>query len=208
MAAGATPFKRPENGRFQPDSGFKKFFFDETGDTNATSPENAIGGWGSIMKLTQSSPSAHTGKLSLFYLADQAHAGLDNATFLSGDRIAFVQDAGDTLHGQANALDSGYAWDVDTDYSKAANQPVRWLAEGRDPSATLDAANGGFGSNEGDNEITGAIVSDGDTGVGGILGTDPPRLGHGGWRWFYTQQHGDNRTYEVTLKQRGGPSDD
>ena len=39
-AASATPFKRPENGQFQPGSGFRRFFFDETGDTNATSPEN------------------------------------------------------------------------------------------------------------------------------------------------------------------------
>ena len=40
-AANATPFKRPENGEFRPGSGFREFFFDETGDTNATSPENA-----------------------------------------------------------------------------------------------------------------------------------------------------------------------
>jgi hypothetical protein len=202
-AANATPFKRPENGRFQPDSGFKSFFFDETGDTNATSPENSIGGWGSIMKLTQSSPSANTGKLSLFYLADEAHAGIDNTTFISRDQVIFVQDAGDTLHGQANALDSSYVWNVNTDYSKAGTAPVRWLAEGRDASATLDAANGGFGSNEGDNEITGAIVSNGDTGTGGVLGNEAPDLSRG-WRWFYTQQHGDNFTYEVTLKHRHG----
>lgn len=199
-AAQATPFKRPENGRFEPGSRFRTFFFDETGDTNATSPENAIGGWGSIMELDQHDPSASTGTLKMFYLCDEAHAGIDNVTFVSRDQIAFVQDAGDTLHGQANALDSSFVWDVDRDYSNPANQPVRWLAEGRDPSATLDAANGGFGSNEGDNEITGAVVSDGDPSIGGILGTDSPRLGTGEWRWFYTQQHGDNRTYEVTVR--------
>jgi hypothetical protein len=200
-AANATPFKRPENGRFQPGSNFKSFFFDETGDTNATSPENATaGGWCSIWKLTQSSPSAKTGKLSMLYRCDEAHAGIDNATFISKNQIAFVEDAGDTLHGQRNALDSGYVWDVTRDYSNPANQPIRWLAEGRDPSATLDAANGGFGSNEGDNEITGAVVSDGDTDTGGILGAKLPDLGSDKWRWFYTQQHGDNRTYEVTLR--------
>jgi hypothetical protein len=32
-----TPFKRPENGQFRPGSHFKQFFFDETGDTDATS---------------------------------------------------------------------------------------------------------------------------------------------------------------------------
>ncbi len=202
-AANATPFKRPENGRFQPGSKFKTFFFDETGDTNATSPENATaGGWCSIWKLTQAAPSAGTGKLTMFYRCDEAHAGIDNATFLSRDKVAFVEDAGDTLHGQRNALDSGYVWDVDRDYSNPANQPVRWLAEGRDASATLDAANGGFSSNEGDNEITGAVVSDGDTDTGGVLGSKLPDLDSHGWRWFYTQQHGDNRTYEVVLKDR------
>ncbi len=41
-----TPFKRPENGRFRPGTGFRDFYFDETGDTNATSPENVDeGGW-------------------------------------------------------------------------------------------------------------------------------------------------------------------
>jgi hypothetical protein len=200
-AANATPFKRPENGRFQPGAQFKSFFFDETGDTNATSPENATaGGWCSIWKLTQSNPSASTGKLSMFYRCDEAHAGIDNTTFISKNQIAFVEDAGDTLHGQRNALDSGNVWDVTKDYSNPANQPIRWLAEGRDPSATLDAANGGFGTNEGDNEITGTVVSDGDTDTDGVLGMKTPDLGNEKWRWFYTQQHGDNRTYEVTVK--------
>jgi len=200
-AANATPFKRPENGDFQPGSHFRKFFFDETGDTNATSPENSTaGGWGTIQLLTQSSPSASTGKLTLFYKGDQAHSGLDNVAFLSRDQISFVEDAGDTLHGQRNALDSGYVWNTGVDYSNPAKQPLRWLAEGRDPSATLDSANSGFGSNEGDNEITGLYVSDGDTGVNGILGSQVPNLDDPHWRWFYTQQHGDNLTYEVHVR--------
>jgi hypothetical protein len=200
-AAKATPFKRPENGLFQPGSHFTKFFFDETGDTNATSPENgAAGGWGSIMKLTQSDPSANSGKLTMFFRCDEAHSGIDNVAFLSRDKISFVEDAGDTLHGQRNALDSGYVWDVTKDYSNPTNRPVRWLAEGRDASATLDAANGGFGKNDGDNEITGLHVSNGDIGTAGILGAQIPDLGNGAWRWFYTQQHGDNKTYEVTVK--------
>ena len=77
---------------------------------------------------------------------------------------------------------------------------MRWLAEGRDASATIDSANGGFGKNEGDNEITGVHVSDGDPARAGILGAKVPNLGNGGkWRWFYTQQHGDNFTWEVVL---------
>jgi hypothetical protein len=211
-AAHATPFKRPENGQFRPGSRFSEFYFDETGDTNATSPENGdpatgaggAGGWGGVQKLVQSSPSADTGKLTLFYRGNQAHSGFDNVAFLSRDKVTFVEDAGDTLHAQRNALDSGYVFDVRSDYSAAQTQPTRWLAQGRDPSATLDSAGGGFGKNDGDNEITGVHVSDGNPGTGGILGAQVPSLFRGGWRWFYTQQHGDNPTFEVVPAPRFG----
>ena len=198
-----TPFKRPENGVFRPGSDFKQFFFDETGDTNANSPENdTAGGWGSIMKLSQSGPGADTGTLSLFYKPDGAHSSLDNVTFLSKNIVTFGQDMGDGLHTQLNALDSAFTWDVTRDYSDPANHPVRWLAEGRDASATLDgsATPTGFGKNDGDNEITGIYVSDGDSGIDGILGNEVPDLSEGQWRWFYTQQHGDNPTYEVLVR--------
>jgi hypothetical protein len=196
----ATPFKRPENGVFRPGSDFKEFFFDETGDTNATSSENdTAGGWGSIMKLTQSGPGANSGILKMFYKADGAHSSFDNVTFLSKDEIAFVQDAGDGLHTSLNAFDSGFTFDVTKNYSSPANQPIRWIAEGRDPSATLDgsASPTGFGKNDGDNELTGVYVSDGDPSVGGVLGGHVPDLSDSRWRWFYTQQHGDNTTWEV-----------
>ena len=204
VAADGTPFKRPENGMFRPDGKFTQFFFDETGDTNSagTAGENSCcGGWTGVFKLTQSDPSAATGKLTLFYKGDMAHAGFDNVAFFSRDLITFVEDAGDGLHTSRNALDSGFILDVTKDYSNPANVPLRWLAEGRDASATLDADNGGFGpiANEGDNEITGIHVSDGNAGKDGILGAKEPHPfepdGH--WRVFYTQQHGDNPTYEV-----------
>jgi Bacterial protein of unknown function (DUF839) len=207
-AAGGTPFKRPENGVFRPGTKFGEFYFTETGDTNATSSENSVGGqpaggWGSIYKLVQSSPSASTGTLSVFYAGDLAHTGLDNIQFLSKDQLLSVEDAGDTLHTQRHALDSGYEFDVTADYSSPANQPVRFIAEGRDVAATLDAANGGFGKNDGDNEITGIHVSNGDAGVDGILGTKEPRFGDDPkWRLFWTQQHGENLTWEVTVASK------
>jgi hypothetical protein len=200
-AAQGTPFKRPENGDFRPGSDFKQFYFDETGDTNADSPENGTaGGWTSIFKLVQKGPASSTGRLSLFYQSKSATvAGLDNVTWLSHNFVTFVEDAGDTLHTQRNALDSGYIWDARKDYSDPSNQPVRWLAEGRDPSATLDSATGGFDKNEGDNEITGVIVSNGSPTSEGILGAEVPSIGSASsrWRWFYTQQHGDNFTWQV-----------
>src|SRR5262249_19063561 len=198
-AAHGTPFKRPENGVFRPGSHFRDFFFTETGDTDATSVENPEGGWGSIFKLSQSSPSASTGKISVFFKGSQTVTGLDNITFLSRDIVAAVEDAGDTLHGQRNALDSAFAFDMNADYSSPANTPVRFIAEGRDASATIDSNTGGFGKNDGDNEITGIHASNGDPTADGILGAQKPKLGHDGWRLFYTEQHGDNRTIELLL---------
>jgi hypothetical protein len=200
-AVHATPFKRPENGVFRPGTKFGEFYFTETGDTSASSPENnTSGGWGSLFKLVQSSSSADTGKISVFFKGNQTVTGLDNINFLSKSQLGAVEDAGDGLHTSRNALDSGYSFDVTADYSNAQNQPVRWLAEGRDPSATIDSATGGFGVNEGDNELTGLLVSNGDPSVEGILGAKNPNLGDSKWRWFYTQQHGDNTTWEVLFR--------
>jgi hypothetical protein len=199
-AAGATPFKRPENGQFRPGSKFTEFYFDETGDTNNQTSAAASGGFGAIMKLTQS-PKTDDGSLSLLYNApDQVRSGFDNVAFFSDSKIAFVEDAGDTLHTQRNGLDSAYFFDVTVDYSNPANQPVRFLAQGRDASATIDSGLGGTTGfkNEGDNEITGIHVSDGDPSKDGILGAKSPEPFEGGrWRVFYTQQHGDNMTYEL-----------
>jgi hypothetical protein len=207
VAHDGTPFKRPENGLFQPGSNFKDFFFDETGDTSFTSTENSCcGGWTAVQHLEQTDPSANNGQLSLLYKGDAAHAGFDNVAFFSRNEISFVEDAGDNLHRDRNALDSGCIIDVTKDYSNPANQPLRWLAEGRDPSATIDSGVAGLG-NDGDNEITGLYASDGDPSKEGVLGTKVPQLwaegrGHDGWRVFYTQQHGDNVTYELLRLDR------
>jgi hypothetical protein len=205
---GGTPFKRPENGQFQPGTRFRKFLFDETGDTDAASGANGqFGGWGAIQQLTQSSPGSDHGRLRLFYKPDQAHTGLDNVAFLSKHEVVFVEDAGDTLHTQRNALDSGFVFDTNVDYSRPrALLPVRLLAEGRDASATVDSSLGAAGNgfqNDADNEITGMHVSNGDPGKGGVLGAQDPtplrtdRSDNDRWRVFYTQQHGDNFTWEI-----------
>lgn len=202
-AAGATPFKRPENGQFRPASGFREFYFDATGDTNAnTAAGETYGGFGAVFKLVQASPSADTGTLSLFYRSNKEHSGFDNVAFWDANRIVFVEDAGDGLHSQRSALDSAYMFDVTLDYGNPANQPVRILAQGRDISATIDSGLGnqpGF-QNDGDNEITGLHVSDGDPGVFGLLGSKIPTPFRSGWRVFYTQQHGDNVTWEIIRK--------
>ena len=76
-AAHATPFKRPGERAFRPGSHFSEFYFDETGDTNATSPENAERGrLGLDHEADAERPvGASTGRLTMFYKGDQAHAG-------------------------------------------------------------------------------------------------------------------------------------
>jgi hypothetical protein len=210
-SAGATALKRPENGVFRPGSGFRDFVYTETGDTSATStadPENNpghtnFGGYGGVFRISQSSPSASTGTVTLVYAGDKAHSGFDNIAFLDGTRALVVEDAGDTLHTQRGKLDSGYAIDVTRDWSDGS-LPTRFLAEGRDASATLDSAlvgSPGF-VNEGDNEITGIHVSDGSSTVEGLLGREVPSPFRDGVRIFWTQQHGDNVTYEIVRAPR------
>jgi Bacterial protein of unknown function (DUF839) len=212
--AGGTPFKRPENGVFRPGTKFRTFVFTETGDTNATTAAGSdLGGFGGVQVLRQRSPSADTGRLHLLFQGDPGHTGFDNLAFLTRRRLAVVEDRGDTLHTQLDALDSGWVLDARADFSRPdAPPPVRFLAEGRDPSATidsalLDASTPGF-PNDGDNEITGIHVSDGDPTPAGLLGAKDPRPFRGrgdkedgredrAWRVFWTQQHGDNVTWEL-----------
>src|SRR5262245_33128341 len=209
----ATPFKRPENAQFRPGKQFREFFFDATGDTDAaTQAGSDHGGFGAIFRLTQSNPSASTGVLTLFFRGDIDHTAFDNVAFWDKNHVVFVEDRGDGLHTSHNAYDSAWLFDVRVDYSNANNQPFRLLALGRDTSATNDSAisaldaiaDNGF-QNEGDNEITGIHISDGDPGTHGILGAQEPHPFHAGWRVFYTQQHGDNFTWEI-LPTGSGPS--
>ncbi len=199
-AAGATPFKRPENAQFRPATGFKEYVFTVTGDTNAkTEAGEEFGGFGAVMKLVQGSPSADEGTLSVVFRGNVEHSGFDNLAFASADHLLVVEDAGDKLHKQRNALDSGYVVDLTADYSKADVKPVRFLAQGRDAAALADTelADAPGYQNDGDNEITGIHVSDGDASVEGLIGTKAPTLFKDGWRLFYTHQHGGNVTYEI-----------
>jgi len=192
-AAGATPFKRPENGVFRPGTDFGEFYFTETGDTNMDS--TLPGTYGAVFRLSQSSPTAETGTLSPAFVGDVEHTGLDNIQFTTKDKLLVVEDAGDSLHAQRDALDSGYLLDL-SKKNKKGPQAVRWLAEGRDASATYDHTTSP-GYNDGDNEITGIHVSNGDPTTAGILGALIPQMMTGDWRTFWTQQHGDNVTWEL-----------
>ena len=199
-AAHATPFKRPENGLFRPGSRFGEFYFDETGDTDATSPENGDRGRLDVdLQAHAANPSSDHGQLTLFYKGDQAHAGFDNVAFLSEDNDHVRRGRGRHAALAAQRARFGLR--------------VRRHAELREPG-----------------EPAGALARRGSRPVGDArLGQRRVRQERGrqrdhrhrtcptatrasaassarrcrrarrpaSWRWFYTQQHGDNPTYEV-----------
>jgi len=86
IEVGATPFKRPENLAFLPESGFNTFFFTATGDTDATAGNvKALadrGAWGAIFRVDLNEQSNNRGRISIFAIGNQFHAGFDNITFV------------------------------------------------------------------------------------------------------------------------------
>src|SRR5262249_61143404 len=111
-AAGATPFKRPENAQFLPGSGFNTFFFCPTGDTDANSGNQpalaARGAWGSIFRVDFPGDQA-AGMISIVVLGDADHASFDNLAFTDTQTLLAAEDRGDGLHAQLNTLDSVWA---------------------------------------------------------------------------------------------------
>jgi len=199
----ATPFKRPENGVFAPATGFSRFVFTETGDTDADSQAGAaLGGFGALFELRENGPRANRGHLRMVIRGDELHTGFDNIAFADRTTVLVAEDAGDTLHTQRGRFDSLYAIRTDVSYANGGHHPVRVMYVGRDASATIDSALGDFDGfqNEGDNEVTGIHVSDGNPTIAGLLGVKVPHAFAPGspWRVFATAQHGDNVTYELT----------
>jgi secreted PhoX family phosphatase len=200
-SAGATPLKRPENGKFVPGSDFRSFVFVETGDTDKTAGEYPgaaeRGSWGAILRLDMPSAGADTGTVRAIELGDAQHAAFDNVTFLDKTTLLTTEDRGDTLHDQLNTLDSIWSFDITQPKATINADAKRLVALGRDPEAS--AASGPMGE---DNEPTGIFVSDGDSSIGGLLGHDDPGKTPR-TRAFFTQQHGQNHTFELLLPRKG-----
>jgi hypothetical protein len=188
--AGATPFKRPENGQFHPGSHFQTFFFDITGDTNniaGTDPVLAArGAWGGIFRVDLDA-NRQSGNISLVVLGDADHASFDNLTFADDkDTILVTEDRGDTLHDQLNKLDSIWAYKLNRQHPER-NIVARFVALGQDSLAGVPG--------EEDNEPTGLHMSEGDSTIQGLIGTKVFKKGRA--RLFFTQQHGENNLFEV-----------
>jgi Bacterial protein of unknown function (DUF839) len=184
---GATPFKRPENGQFQPGSHFQTFFFDVTGDTNNIAGSDPVlaarGAWGGIFRVDLDR-SRETGTISLVVLGDADHASFDNLTFVDDkDTILVAEDRGDTLHDQLNKLDSIWAYRLNEQHPDRT-LVTRFVAVGQDQLAIDE-----------DNEPTGLHMSEGDSTIGGLIGTKVFKKNEA--KLFFTQQHGENNLFEV-----------
>jgi hypothetical protein len=209
---GATPLKRPENGKFVPESDFRSFVFAETGDTDtrggnyvsATDGAKASerGAWGALLRLDMPRAGANTATVRTIVNGDADHAAFDNVAFLDEQTVLVGEDRGDTLHTQLNALDSLWSFDISKPLDQIVADGKRLEAQGRDADATADVARKEASppladQNDGDNEVTGIHVSDGAVSIGGILGRVDPAEAEG-TRVFVTQQHGSNITFELT----------
>jgi len=197
-AAGGTPLKRPENGRFVPGTAFKSYVFDETGDTDqaaGTYPGAAArGAWGAFLRLDLPVAGADAGTVRTIVLGDQQHNSFDNLTFLDKSTYLTTEDRGDTLHDQLGVLDSIWSYDLTKAKTVANGDARRLVGLGRDPIAAVAGGE--------DNEPTGVIVSDGATTAAGLLGAQDPGLQPGA-RVFFTWQHGENHTYEIVPPHGG-----
>jgi hypothetical protein len=206
---GATPLKRPENGKFVPGTDFRSYVVDETGDTSKVAGDYPgaaeRGAWGALLRVDMPKAGADTATVKALIVGDQTHASFDNVTFLDKKTVVLAEDRGETLHQQANALDSLWSYDITKSLDKINADAKRLVAQGRDPEATGDIAikepapPTPLTHNDGDNELTGIHVSDGSTGFDGILGAKDPSNAGGWspWRIFVTGQHGANITYEI-----------
>ena len=128
----ATPFKRPENGLFRPGSHFQRVLLRRDRRHERHQPrERHVPAAGRLDRpARRTSPSARQGQADALLRGDEAHAGFDNVAFLSRDMITFVEDAGDGLHRSATRWTPA-SCSTSRATTPAANEPVRWLAEGR-----------------------------------------------------------------------------
>lgn len=208
-AGKGTPLKRPENAKFVPGTDFKSFVVAETGDTSKTAGDEpgaaARAAWGALLRVDMPKAGADTATVKAVVVGDQAHASFDNVAFLDKQTVLLTEDRGETLHQQANALDSLWSFDITKPVNQINADAKRLIAQGRDPEATGDIAikepapPTALTHNDGDNELTGIHVSDGSTSPSGIFGSELPNNAGGGgpWRIFVTGQHGANITYEI-----------
>ena len=209
-AAAATPFKRPENGVFRPGTDFRSSSSPRPA-TPTSLPRPAPLRWlrrGVPAHARQ--PGVEHRPLSLLYLGDVAHTGLDNIALLDArPRRGRRGRRRRRCTGSATRSTRGTCSTPTETTAAGSAGPV----PGRGPRPVGDDRLGPVGragfQNEGDNEITGIHVSDGDPIRGRHPGLERPEVvpvrrydRHSqdedlGWRVFWTQQHRRQRDLQV-----------
>ena len=138
----------------------------------ACTTPNVTGGFTTIFKLVQS-PKSDSGTISVLLQRRPGPCGLRQRRRSS--RRTHRLRRGRRRHAArpAERARLGVSLRRRPRTTRTARSPMRFIAEGRDAAATIDSGlSGSTGfQNDGDNEITGLYVSDGDTGTGGLLGT-------------------------------------
>ena len=175
---------------FRPGTDFSEFVFTETGDTNAKTEAGAE--YGGLRRGPQAHPGgavgATEGEITLVFRGDVGTPASTTSPSGRRTRCSSSRTAATSCTSQRNALDSGYVIDVTADYSKhgrpAGPLPRRGSRHRRDDRRGLVALPDTGFQNDGDNEITGIHVSDGDASPVGLLGAKVPTPFENGWRVF------------------------
>ena len=141
-AARRTPFKRPENGLFRPGIELPRVLLRrDRRHQRRHRGRRGVRRLRRVFKLDAGGPSADARRAARsFYHGDRrtpasttSRSGRENQIVVRRGRAATRCTPSATRSTPATLFD------VDADYSKPGAQPVRFLAEGRDASATIDS---------------------------------------------------------------------
>jgi hypothetical protein len=219
-AAGATPFKRPENLAWLPGSNFRTFFFCPTGDTDAPSSQipqlAARGSWGSIFRIDLKEDDGRDGRFDVHEflddLRDQLHdrnkqAQDDKRQEPKNDGKISIFVLGDQVHNSFDNLSFANEHQIlatedrgDGLHDQLTTLDSIWAFDTRvqngRPVRFVALGRDSIASTPGaeDNEPTGAFVSNGAINKNALMGTEQ-NLDNA--RGFFTAQHGDNSVFEI-----------
>ena len=201
-AAGARRSSVPRTASFRPGAGFREFFFDRDGrhrqlDTRGGA---AFGGFGGVFRLDQHDPSADTGTLRLFSAATRTTPASTTSPFLTQNAVAVVEDPGDTLHTQRERARLRLAVRRRADYSAAprrcASSPRAATRRRRSTRAALAARRASRTT-----ATTRSPASTSPTATRRSAACSARKRPHlfqtTAGASFWTQQHGDNMTFEI-----------
>ena len=181
-----------------PAPGFRDFDFTETGDTSSAS--TLPGRYGAVFHQLTRFAGREGHPLTPFFIGNKTHTGLDNIQFPPHDQLA--RGRGRRRHSARPAERARLRLGVRPRRRLRRGRPPRWLAEGRDSSATRRHSTARASAKRRRQRDHRYPRSNGDN-RSGVPAPRSRTLTDKHWRWFYTQQHGDNLTYELLYENAG-----